>query len=234
MSYRFLPSETMTSSDTVTIKVWDLPIRLFHWSLLALVITCWWTSTEDGDMQIHLLCGYAVLALLLFRLIWGVAGSVSARFSHFVTTPRAVLVYLATLFEKDAPRHLGHNPAGGWMVLALLCMLAAITLTGLFANDDMMTEGAWAHWVGKQLSDLSTEIHEQAFYALMALVVLHLAAIIFYLVVKKENLVRPMITGNKILPAGSAFPTLHVRGAWLALLILAVVTLLVWVPVKSA
>ena len=219
----------MTShSKTEALIVWDLPTRLFHWSLLLLIIACWWTSTENGDMDWHKRCGYAVLALLLFRLVWGVLGSTTARFAHFVTAPRTVLTYLAAMRKHEPVPHIGHNPAGGWMVLALLGMVLFISGSGLFANDDMMSEGPLAHHVSERFSDLATALHENGFYFLLALVGLHLTAIAFYLLVKKENLVLPMLTGIKHLPQGSNAPALHTQKVWLALLILGCTSGAVW------
>lgn len=185
-------------------------------------------------MDIHMRCGYAVLALLLFRLIWGVLGSTTARFASFVAAPRTVLGYLARIEKNDVPPHAGHNPAGGWMVLALLGTLLCIVSSGLFANDDMMSEGPLAHYVSTHLGDLATALHETGFYFLLALVLLHLGAIAFYLLAKKENLLRPMFTGIKQLPPESAMPALRIRSSWWALLILAGAAGAVWALAKFA
>ena len=217
-----------TRKKTETLKVWDLPTRLFHWSLLLLIIACWWTSTENGDMDWHMRCGYAALSLLLFRLVWGLLGSTTARFSSFVTSPRAVLEYFSCMRKNQTIHHIGHNPAGGWMVLALLGMVLLITGSGLFANDDMMSEGPLAHHASERFSDLATALHESGFYFMLALVGMHLAAIAFYLLVKKENLVLPMLTGIKHLPQDSKIPALHTQTAWLALLILGCTSGTVW------
>lgn len=217
--------------NSLTIKIWDLPTRLFHWSLLALIAACWWASGENGDIDWHMRCGYAVLVLLLFRLVWGVLGSTTARFANFVTAPNAVLAYLGSMRGKEAP-HIGHNPAGGWMVVAMLALLLGIAGSGLFANDDIMSEGPLAHHVSEQLSDMATAWHETAFYTLLALVALHVSAIAFYLLVKKDNLVRPMLTGNKQVPQGMKVPELHMRGSWLALLLLGVAAGAVWLLVE--
>lgn len=213
---------------SVTIKVWDLPTRIFHWATVLLVAACWWTASGDGDMDKHLLCGYAVLTLLLFRLVWGVVGSTTARFAHFVRAPAAVLEYFSDMRKTDAPPHIGHNPAGGWMVLALLGMLLLIAGSGLFANDDILTEGPLAHFVGTDLSDLATAWHERGFYILLALVGLHLGAILFYLLVKKENLVRPMFSGIKFCASNEIPRNLRTRGAGWAVPVLCCAALLVW------
>lgn len=220
------------STETDSIKIWDLPTRLFHWSLLGLVVTCWWTG-EDGDIDWHMRCGYAVLALLLFRLLWGFVGSTTARFASFVATPRKVLAYFAGM-RAAAPPHFGHNPAGGWMVVALLLLLLAVSLTGLFANDDIMSEGPLAPHLSKRLSDLATAWHEHGFHTLLALVAMHVSAIVFYLLVKKDNLVRPMLSGNRQLPRGISPPGLHMRSSWLALVNFGIAAGAVWLLVTYA
>jgi cytochrome b len=234
---RHLESQILTmTSDKAheNLVVWDLPTRLFHWTLLALVFACWWTSGEDGNIDWHMRSGIAVLALLLFRLVWGVLGSTTARFANFVAAPSAVLDYFAGMRDKSAPPHIGHNPAGGWMVLVLLGMVLVITLCGLFANDDIMSEGPLAHLVSKGMSDVATAWHEKGFYTLLTLVGLHVAAIAFYLLVKKENLVRPMLTGVKQLPRDMSIPQLQMSSSWLALAILAVAAGAVWLLVTLA
>ncbi len=217
-----------------TLNVWDLPTRIFHWSLVISIITCWWTSTENGDMDWHMRCGYAVLALLLFRLLWGVLGSTTALFSSFIASPRAVLEYLAGIRKNETTHHVGHNPAGGWMVMVLLGTALLIATTGLFANDDMFSEGPLAHYVSERISDLATAWHESSFNFLLTLVALHLAAIVFYLLVKKENLVRPMLTGIKRLPPGTRKPDLHTRSVWQALLISGCASGAVWILLALA
>lgn len=225
----------MSSRDnTKTLKVWDLPTRLFHWSLLPLIVACWWTSGEDGNIDWHMRCGIAVLALLLFRLIWGVLGSTTARFSHFVVAPRAVIRYFADIRNNEPVPYIGHNPAGGWMVLALLGMVLLISTSGLFANDDIMSEGPLAHRVSESMSDLATAWHEKGFYALLAMVAMHLAAIAFYLLVKKENLVRPMLTGVKRFPQAGDVPQLRMRSTWLAMVISGGAAGAVWLLVTLA
>ena len=183
-------------------------------------------------MDWHMRCGYGVLALLLFRLFWGMLGSSTARFSSFVTSPRAVLDYLTCVRKNEMAHHIGHNPAGGWMVLALLGMLLLISASGLFANDDMFSEGPLAHYISERLSDLATAWHESSFNLLLSLVALHIAAIGFYLLVKKENLIRPMLTGIKTLPQGARKPELHTRSVWRALLILGCASGAVWMLVR--
>lgn len=187
---------------TRPVRIWDLPTRLFHWGLVALVAFAWVSAELGGSlMDWHMRAGYAVLALVLFRLIWGVIGSRTARFASFVRGPGAVLAYLRTMLRPDAPHHLGHNPAGGAMILVLLAVLALQGGTGLFATDDILTEGPLVRHVSSATASLLTGIHEANFTLLLALVALHVGAALFYLIIKHDNLIRPMITGRRAVPA---------------------------------
>ncbi len=184
-----------------TLKVWDLATRIFHWLLVMLVVAAFTSANIGGTaMGFHKRCGVAILALLVFRIIWGFVGSRASQFSAFVRGPQAVLGYALAMFRPDAQRHPGHNPLGGWSVLAMLVLLLVQAGTGLFANDDILTEGPLYHLVGKSLSDRLTGIHETNGAILAALIILHICAIGFYYLIKKDNLVLPMITGNKQWP----------------------------------
>ena len=142
------------------ILVWDLPTRLFHWLLAALVITSFVTGKIGGLwMQYHMWSGYAILELIGFRLAWGVVGGRHARFSAFLRGPGAVLRYVLTMHRRDTPEPLGHNPLGGWSVMAMLITLLIQALTGLFANDDIFIEGPLFSWVNKAASDWLTHVH---------------------------------------------------------------------------
>lgn len=198
------------------ILVWDLPTRLFHWALVILIGVSWASAEIGGNaMQYHLWSGFAVLTLVLFRVLWGVIGSDTARFSQFMCGPAAVRGYARSLFDRNAKSGVGHNPLGGWMVAAMLLALLVQASTGLFANDDIATEGPLYKFISKDLSDLLSEVHEAAFNVIIALAVIHIAAILFYRVYKHDNLVRPMLTGAKDLPEGAAQP--RMTSAWLAL-----------------
>lgn len=180
------------------ILVWDLPTRLFHWLLVALVIASFVTGKIGGLwMQYHVWSGCAILGLLLFRLAWGFVGGRHARFSAFVRGPGAVLRYAQTMLRRDAPKHLGHNPLGGWSVLAMLIALLIQAVTGLFANDDIFTEGPLYPWVSKATSDWLTRIHRLNQEAVLLIVAVHMMAVFFYLIIKHENLMQPMFTGRK-------------------------------------
>jgi cytochrome b len=166
--------------------------------LVALVAAAYATVEAGGNWMIwHMRCGFAILALLGFRIVWGVVGGRQSRFTAFVRGPSAVWQYARQLRNNDAPRHLGHNPMGGWSVLAMLGVLLVQVGTGLFANDDIFIEGPLYPLVSKATSDLLTEIHEFNQGLLIALVGLHLGAVCYYLIVKRDNLILPMITGKK-------------------------------------
>jgi len=174
-------------------RLWDLPTRLYHWLLLMAVATAAVSGFIGGAaMPVHGQAGLAVVGLLAFRIIWGFAGSTYARFTGFVRGPAAILAYL-----KGEWRGAGHNPLGAFSVLALLAALAIQAGSGLFANDDIAFNGPLYALVGKDTSDALTGWHGRSIWLLLGLVTLHLAAIAFYVRVRKDNLVKPMITGWK-------------------------------------
>jgi cytochrome b len=187
------------SERIVPMRVWDAPTRLFHWALVIMLGMSWLTESR-GWMKLHFLSGYSIIALLLFRVAWGFAGSQTARFSHFVRGPWAALQHLAHLLRREPDTEIGHNAAGGWMVLVMLALLAVQVATGLFANDDANTEGPLFSYVGKEWSDWLSHIHAVNFMLIKLAVVLHVAAILIYLGLARHDLVRPMITGRKLLP----------------------------------
>jgi Cytochrome b len=188
-----------SDGEATRVAVWDLPTRLFHWVLVVLVTVGLVTGNVGGvqGMEVHMLAGYAILALVGFRLVWGFVGSRHARFADFVAGPRRVLAYAREMLTVAHRPTLGHNPLGGWSVLALLASLLVQASTGLFANDDILTEGPLASKVSKGVSDALTAVHEINANLLYVLIGVHLCAIVFYAIVHRENLVRPMVTGWK-------------------------------------
>lgn len=181
------------------VAVWDLPTRFFHWALVLLIAAAWWTGEEEmADW--HYRAGLAILGLIVFRLVWGVIGSSTARFAGFVKGPRAVLDYLR---GRGGPVH-GHNPLGALSVVALLAMVAAMVGLGLFASDeDGLMPGPLSGWISEERVEAATELHEALFDWLLILIGLHVAAILFYLVVKRDNLVGPMFTGRRPVSVGT-------------------------------
>ncbi len=200
----------------VPVHVWDLPTRLFHWAIVLLVGFSW-LSQELDWMDWHKLSGYAVLALLLFRLAWGFVGSDTARFGQFLANPRAALRHLSHLARREPDHEVGHNAAGGWMVLLLLLLLGVQVGTGLFANDDVLTEGPLAETVDKSTSDWLSHIHVVNFRLIEVAVAAHILAVLTYALLKRHDLVRPMLTGRKQLPATLPLP--RMASPWLALVL---------------
>jgi len=188
-------------------RVWDLPIRLFHWAIVVLIFAAWLTQELDR-MDLHIWVGYTILALLLFRLVWGFIGSDTARFGRFLKSPAAAARHLAHIRRREADQEVGHNAAGGWMVLVMLALIGVQAGTGLFSNDDGDTEGPLMHLVAKDQSDWLSHIHSLNFKFIEGVIVLHVLAIIAYAVLKRQDLVRPMITGKKMMPADAMAPRL--------------------------
>ncbi|WP_448203991.1 cytochrome b/b6 domain-containing protein [Azospirillum sp. sgz302134] len=194
------------------VTVWDLPTRMFHWSLVLLV-TVAVASAKLDRMATHTLAGEAILALLLFRLVWGLIGSQTARFSDFVKGPRAVLAYAAGLSGAGAgdgkggpasPPALGHNPMGGLMVVVLLGALLTQAASGLFTSDDILVDGPLVPLAASATVKTLSTLHRLLANGILLLAAVHVLAVLVYLLVKKENLIRPMITGRKTIPADAA------------------------------
>lgn len=182
-----------------TVRVWDLPTRVFHWALVFCIVGLVVTGLRGGDAMVwHFRLGYCVLSLLLFRIVWGLVGGHWSRFASFIYAPSTVLAYLR---GQGKPEHgVGHNPLGSGSVFAMLAFLLAQVGTGLFADDDIANSGPLSKFVANATVSLATNYHKNiGKFVLMALVVLHIAAILFYLFKKKENLVKPMISGDKAL-----------------------------------
>ncbi len=221
------------TNDTTTVgqavPVWDAAVRLFHWTLVALVVTAVVTAKLGGNaMTWHMRSGFAILALVLFRILWGFAGSRHARFGSFVRGPRAVLAYVQALRAGAHPPVAGHNPLGGWSVVALLLVLLVQATTGLFSNDDIATDGPLVKLVTKDLSDTITGLHHRNVWLIGGLVAMHLGAVLYHLLVLRDNLIHPMVTGVKRLPAalaaGSDAPAPMTR----AVVLLGLCALAVW------
>lgn len=189
------------------VKVWDVWIRLVHWSVVVLIGVSW-ASGQAGNMRLHFLSGYAVLALVLFRIAWGFVGSETARFAHFLRSPAAALRELAEFRRAAAgpDRQIGHNAAGGWAVLVLLGLLLAQPVTGLFADTGYGDYGPLAKAVPGAVSDRLTSLHHLVFDAIMAVAALHIGAVAAHRLLRGHDLVRPMITGHKLLPLDARAP----------------------------
>lgn len=211
---------------THRLRVWDLPVRVFHWVLVFAIGFLWYSGENADDLERHMQIGTAVLALLLFRVVWGFVGSTTARFKSFVR-PFAALGHLKELKASKLQAEAGHNPLGGLMVLVLLTSLLVQVASGLYTSDEVFSEGPLYANASENLAELMASVHHLNFNLLLGLVVLHVCAIVFYLVVKKTNLVRPMFTGVMAWPASVAKPTLIFRSAFFAIAVFAVLFLAV-------
>src|SRR5512139_1618689 len=167
-----------------TVKVWDLFVRVFHWSLATLFIVAY--ATRDEAHLVHIAVGYGIVGLVALRVIWGFVGPHHARFSSFVRSPRQVIGYLRSVATLRATRHLGHNPAGGAMIIALMIMLTATGMTGYMMTTDAFWGSKWVE-----------EVHEAFAKLTVGLVVLHVFGVLFSSLVYRENLVKAMVTGQK-------------------------------------
>ena len=182
------------------VRIWDLPTRLFHWAIVLLVPALWWTQEIDR-LDLHILLGETMLGLVLFRLIWGVIGSSTARFAGFVCGTGAVLRHL----RGKTAEAFGHNPLGGWSVVAMLLLLSVQVGLGLFVSDeDGFNCGPLSHLVSYDSARILAHRHETVFYILLGMIAVHVAAILYYLAVKRDNLVTPMVTGVRAAPADGA------------------------------
>ena len=177
------------------VRIWDLPTRLFHWALaICIVLGIVFVKIGGNAIQWHAYCGYTALALILFRVIWGFVGSQYARFANFVPSPARLIAFLRGQVDGG----LGHNPLGALSVIGLLLVVLIQALTGLFADDDIFFQGPLAKYVSNSTVALLTSIHRFNQYLIFALVGLHIAAISYYYFIKRENLVGPMVTGDKL------------------------------------
>lgn len=218
-------------------KLWDLPTRFFHWTLVILVAVSGYTGLYE-IMTYHFYAGYAIFTLLLFRLFWGLWGSTTARFSSFLKGPRAVAAYVRTLPRRKPSRSLGHNPLGALSVLALLTVLGAQVGFGLFAIDiDFIDMGPLSDLVAYETASASLDYHRLNFDIILILVALHVAVILFYLLYKRENLTAGMLHGRVSLDDDSPdkqdkASKLQFRGPVAALVTLALSGGLVWFTVS--
>jgi cytochrome b len=179
------------------VVIWDLPVRITHWGFVLMLPALWWTA-EEGDLALHRQLGLVMLGLIVFRLLWGIFGSSTARFSQFVAGPSRVWAYLQSALANREEKVLGHNPLGSWSVIALLLALSIQVVLGLFAQDvDGLESGPLSYLIDYDTSDSAREWHELLFNGILGLIVLHLIAIAIYVFAKRDNLITPMLTGRK-------------------------------------
>lgn len=225
-------SATTAPSDEPSVRrvrIWDIPTRVMHWLIVALVAISWWTHRTD-HMDWHRLSGYTLLGVLVFRVYWGFAGATTARFSSFVRGPQAFWRYAGKLFDRrHAEPMLGHNPMGGWSVLALLGLLLTQTGLGLFSVDtDGLESGPLASLVSFEAGRFAAAWHERVFNLLLWLIGLHVGVLVFYLVWRRENLVSAMVGGYKRVLGETAVDHLKFAPVWRVVAGLLLAGLVVW------
>jgi len=220
-----------------TVRIWDLPTRLFKWALVVLVVFQVTTGLLAGDwLKWHFWSGYAILTLLIFRILWGIVGSTTSRFFSFVKGPFAGLSHLRELLGPRAPREAGHNAVGGWMVIALILALLVQAGSGLFTTDDIATDGPLVAAASERWVKSMTSLHARWIILIFVLVGLHVLAAVLYLVVKKQNLIVPMITGRKrrddVVAPEEPLPPLRFAGNVSALVCLIVAAAIVYAVLR--
>ncbi|MEM7777885.1 MAG: cytochrome b/b6 domain-containing protein, partial [Pseudomonadota bacterium] len=209
-----------SQSDT-QVRVWDIPTRIFHWLLVALIVLAWASyefseALGDPGLVIHRYNGYAVLVLVIWRVLWGVVGPSTARFATFVRSPGTVLSYAGTMVSgRDRP-YLGHNPLGGYGVVLILAVVAFQVILGLLSEEhNMTTWGPLSHLPDEETKKAITELHGEFFYfGVLTIAALHVLAVVYHMAIKREPIVRAMITGDKPLTENTADPSMRAdRGA---------------------
>lgn len=176
--------------------IWDLPLRIFHWSFAFTVLACWYTAEQEGELiDLHMQLGYVAIGLITFRLLWGIVGPTHARFSQFVPSPKRLLAYVKN--QDKGETSAGHNPLGALMVILMIVLVFTQALSGLFINDDIFSSGPYYGTVSSEIEKVMKFLHHNTFDLMIGAIFMHIAAIAFYWRIKKQNLVTPMITGQK-------------------------------------
>jgi cytochrome b len=188
--------------------IWDVPTRIFHWSLALAFAMAYLTGDEDRWALFHVTAGYTILGLLTFRIVWGFTGSCHARFSSFIKHPREILHYLASLTGSQKLHYAGHNPAGGWVILILLLLGLTVTITGVLEYEDV-------EW------PMVEQIHEWSAAIMLGFVVIHILGVVVSSLLHRENLIRAMITGCKPGCESAAIETPYRWLGWVLLILIA-------------
>jgi cytochrome b len=205
--------------------LWDLPTRIFHWSLVVAIPLAWW-SAENENYSVHEWTGYTIIVLVVSRIAWGFLGSRHSRFRDFLAGPGTVLDYV----KGKGPNPVGHNPLGGWSVMALLALLLMQGVSGLFNSDDVLFSGPFYYAAEGPFRDTMGVVHELAFNTLLGLVVLHILAVLYHQLHRGEKLIQAMLRGRVAGREGEAPP----KNGWVALAILVVAATLLWWAISRA
>ncbi len=239
----------LETSSKRSIKVWDIWVRLFHWLLVALILLSYLTGEIGGfdftmpgsdrfisNMNVHIWSGLTILGLIIFRVIWGFSGSTTARFKSFINGPGVILGYVKSISKGPVAFFAGHNPAGGAVVIIILIALAVQAGMGLFSQDDSFfaTKGPLAFLVTDETSKEITGLHKQWWeYVIITLVVTHIAANLFYWLVKKQDLIVAMFTGRRRLPNDAADPVISFASTWLGAAIAIFAAIIIWLVINA-
>jgi len=229
----------MTNMEKQAVKtrvlVWDLPTRLFHWTL-ALVLAGSWLSheMEASGFAAHQFLGYSALGLVLWRIAWGFVGPPFARFTSFLRGPGRVIAYLRGTGAGKESNRLGHNPAGGWAILLMLALVVLQSISGLFNGGELLMEGPWHHVLDKPWKGVVRDAHEVGFTLLLLMVALHLTAIAVYRLRHGQGLVTAMVTGYKSVSARGGPKGIQGHRIGLALLLAVLAGAAVWLLVAAA
>ncbi|MCL1051549.1 cytochrome b/b6 domain-containing protein [Shewanella abyssi] len=192
------------TQNLVKVKIWDVPTRLFHWGMLCLLGGLWWTA-ESAEMEWHQLLAYSLLILIGMRLLWGFIGSDTAKFSHFVHSPKTVLNYVRKTKQHGISASIGHNPIGGYMVVALISLVTLQLVTGLFATDEIFIEGPLYTTVNGDTALWLTWLHKKNFDLILILAAIHVLAVGVHMF-KGDKIIAAMFSGYKRLPGELAQP----------------------------
>jgi cytochrome b len=226
------------TAQTARWLVWDWPVRVFHWVLALCVLASWITANAFDLLDWHMIVGYVTLGLLAFRLCWGIVGTRYARFSQLLAGPQETLAYLRTLPRRNGQppsNRVGHNPLGAFAIVALLGLLTVQAVTGLFASDELLHLGPYNGAVSAQTAEWLTSVHKANSDVLLVFIWIHIGAVLFYALYKRQNLITPMITGRKRLSraVGERAAIVSSRG-WLAIGIAVAAAGAVWLLVTLA
>jgi cytochrome b len=218
------------------VLIWDLPLRIFHWLFACTVIASWYTSDQDNDLiDIHMKLGYFALGLLVFRILWGFVGTKHSLFSSFFPTPNRLRLYIADIRNNQIKNSTGHNPLGSLMVFLMIFLISLQAISGLFINDDVFSSGPYYDSVSKEVEQVMMFLHHNVFDFMIAAIVMHLLAIAYYVRIKKQSLILPMITGKKLENLVNVKDKIkHSKILLAVLLVIAVTAFIYWLVVLNA
>jgi cytochrome b len=217
------------------VLIWDLPLRIFHWLFACTVIASWYTSDQDNDLiELHMQLGYFAIGLLIFRVLWGFVGTKHSLFISFIPTPNRLFLYIKNMSNNRIEDSIGHNPLGSLMVILMIILISLQAISGLFINDDVFSSGPYYESVSKEIEQVMVFLHHNVFDFMIGAIILHLVAIGYYVRIKKQSLILPMITGKKTVKMSNTVGIKHSK-LWMALLVLTVAAVFVyWLVVVNA